>query len=162
MRVLGISFMVQSTIVHTDLLNKASHLTALCAWDSNPHLPVTPAEAWYWLKMTVVTLHSIYAYFKGDMVCWLFMQDTNEIQTYLASPKKQGAEGETGVNRKCNYKIQQVAGFIWARGSSAHLVHVVLHFNLRPWNHGCIRASSQAEGDFLWKVSLPRLHDQVC
>ena len=27
----------------TDLLEKASHLTAFCAWDSSPHLPVTPS-----------------------------------------------------------------------------------------------------------------------
>ena len=28
----------------TGLLNKASHLTAFCAWDSSLHLPVTPAQ----------------------------------------------------------------------------------------------------------------------
>ena len=28
----------------TNLLNKASHLTAFCAWDSSPHLPVTLAQ----------------------------------------------------------------------------------------------------------------------
>ena len=27
-----------------NLLDKASHLTAFCAWDGSPHLPVTPAQ----------------------------------------------------------------------------------------------------------------------
>ena len=27
-----------------NLLDNASYLTAFCAWDSSPHLPVTPAQ----------------------------------------------------------------------------------------------------------------------
>ena len=43
----------------TELLNKASHLTAFCAWDSSPHLPVNPwvqlMKVWHWLKC--ITVH---------------------------------------------------------------------------------------------------------
>ena len=36
--------------VSTNLLDKSSHLTAFCAWDSSPCPPSAADEAWYWLK----------------------------------------------------------------------------------------------------------------
>ena len=49
---------------------KVSHLTAFCAWDSSPHLPVTPAllrkPAWYWQKHAPhrVGYHLVLSFFR--------------------------------------------------------------------------------------------------
>ena len=59
--------------VSTDLLDKANHLTAFCAWNSSPmHLLVNPVQltrpgvGWN-VSCAGVTLHNMYAYFFGEM-----------------------------------------------------------------------------------------------
>ena len=57
----------------SDSLNKASHFTAFCAWDSSSHLPVTPAQL---MRPNIAemclaqwtTLHDT-CLFKGDCLC---------------------------------------------------------------------------------------------
>ena len=61
------------------ILEKSSHLTAFCAWDSSPHLLVTPV-CWWGLVLAEmhpvqwVTLCNIYGqFYKGDVALWLFL-----------------------------------------------------------------------------------------
>ena len=67
-------------LLYTCCTDKASHLTAFCAWDSSPHLLLTLVqlmhEAWYWPKCI---LHSgwlcrLAFFIQGDVdIHWLFM-----------------------------------------------------------------------------------------
>ena len=60
----------------TDLLDKASHLTAFCAWDSSPHLPVTPSQLMRpgigWLERVLcsgwLNLHNTYIAVKTKLL----------------------------------------------------------------------------------------------
>ena len=52
---------------------KASQQTALCAWDSSPHLPSAADESWYWPKSVLCSLHLYLPFLKGDLFQWLFM-----------------------------------------------------------------------------------------
>ena len=65
----------------TDLLVKASILTAFCARDSSPHLPVTPAQLMRpGIGQNVSSAEGDFAYHLdlifGDVVHWLFFHQT--------------------------------------------------------------------------------------